>query len=250
MPQHNPYSSGHYMPPQRADWYHFSGGDHTPAPSGGAIAVDFAMWMGMESFANAYAGGESKLFAPAAKGFWTAGGLRSFMGGLVQPMSVDRGLATMMSVGIGGKNVGGVSQYYGQGSYAGRVNPFNVLKSASAGSGIFFKSGAGSTHSRLVDVLGRRAASRISSSAMLTMGVRTAFTAFNLELGLSLGRGLGDMIASYEESAVSRPELETGGIFADTRASFTQRQRAIQVIHNSQLTTRAALGNEATFMHY
>ena len=42
---------------------------------------------------------------------------------------------------------------------------------------------------------------------------------------------------------------DLGEGFADTRASFTQRQRAMQAIHNSQMNTRAAMGNEATFMH-
>lgn len=33
------------------------------------------------------------------------------------------------------------------------------------------------------------------------------------------------------------------------RQAYTQRQRAIQAIHQSQLTTRSALGNEAQYMH-
>lgn len=33
------------------------------------------------------------------------------------------------------------------------------------------------------------------------------------------------------------------------RMAYTQRQRAIQAIHQSQMTTRAALGNEASYMH-
>lgn len=33
------------------------------------------------------------------------------------------------------------------------------------------------------------------------------------------------------------------------RMAYTQRQRAIQAIHQSQMTTRAALGNEAQYMH-
>jgi hypothetical protein len=38
--------------------------------------------------------------------------------------------------------------------------------------------------------------------------------------------------------------------YFDSRAAFTQRQRAIQVIHNSQLSTRAAMGQESSYMHY
>ena len=33
------------------------------------------------------------------------------------------------------------------------------------------------------------------------------------------------------------------------RQAHTQRQRAIQAIHQSQMTTRAALGNESVYMH-
>jgi len=35
----------------------------------------------------------------------------------------------------------------------------------------------------------------------------------------------------------------------NTRQAFTQRQRAIQIIHNSQLSMRAALGQEAQYLH-
>jgi hypothetical protein len=44
--------------------------------------------------------------------------------------------------------------------------------------------------------------------------------------------------AGYDETA-----------FFDTRAAFTQRQRALMVIHNSQLSNRAAFGQEASFLH-
>lgn len=58
---------------------------------------------------------------------------------------------------------------------------------------------------------------------------------------------------SYERRARIQSEgglsADLGEGFADTRASFTQRQRAMQAIHNSQMNTRAAMGNEATFMH-
>ena len=81
------------------------------------------------------------------------------------------------------------------------------------------------------------------------MGVRTAFTALNFGIGMSIGRMVGNLVGNYRPDYTKEELLETGGFFADTRASFTQRQRAIQTIHNSQLTTRAALGNEASFLH-
>ncbi len=38
--------------------------------------------------------------------------------------------------------------------------------------------------------------------------------------------------------------------YFDSRAAMTQRQRALQVIHNSQMSTRASFGNESSYMHY
>jgi len=42
--------------------------------------------------------------------------------------------------------------------------------------------------------------------------------------------------------------LQTQQMFLP-RQAYTQRQRAIQAIHQSQMTTRSALGNEAEYMH-
>lgn len=52
------------------------------------------------------------------------------------------------------------------------------------------------------------------------------------------------------EKARRRPIYNSEDSYFDSRAAFTQRQRAIQVIHNSQMSTRAAMGNESSFMHY
>lgn len=38
--------------------------------------------------------------------------------------------------------------------------------------------------------------------------------------------------------------------YYDTRAAYTQRQRALQVIHNSRLSLKPMLGNEASYLHY
>jgi len=53
----------------------------------------------------------------------------------------------------------------------------------------------------------------------------------------------------YEKSRY-RNLYSGGDEYFDSRAAMTQRQRAIQVIHNSQMSTRAAFGNEASYMHY
>ena len=78
----------------------------------------------------------------------------------------------------------------------------------------------------------------ISSMAMAAgAGVSQGFASFAYERGGS----------AYNPAATNMQDLGTG--FAETRSSFTQRQRAMQAIHNSQMNTRAAMGNEATFMH-
>lgn len=70
-----------------------------------------------------------------------------------------------------------------------------------------------------------------------------------IKIGADLGGMAVDSVMGYR-SAPKNIKLSTGsGFFNDTRAAQTQRQRAIQAIHNSQLTTRAALGNEAAFLH-
>lgn len=66
--------------------------------------------------------------------------------------------------------------------------------------------------------------------------------------GVSL---LGQAAANWRPANKLDPKrvLETGGSYVDTGEAYTQRQMALQAIHNSQLTTRAVLGNEAAFMH-
>lgn len=72
-----------------------------------------------------------------------------------------------------------------------------------------------------------------------------------LDLGVSLGTGLIEAISAYSPTGKPnrRRQLELGGPFVDTRHAQTQRMRSIQAIHNTQLSTRAAMGNEAAFLH-
>lgn len=91
--------------------------------------------------------------------------------------------------------------------------------------------------------------------AQLARGLKSVSRGFNfalmIELGVTLGRTVADIVGSYtpEKKPWRRRQLETGVPYLDTRISQTQRQRAIQAIHNSQMTTRAILGNEAAFAH-
>lgn len=75
------------------------------------------------------------------------------------------------------------------------------------------------------------------------------------QIGFSLGGGL---LRAGESFRISRDQLEQQNYsnmydqdtYYDTRAAFTQRQRALQVIHNSRLSLRPALGNESNYFHY
>lgn len=73
---------------------------------------------------------------------------------------------------------------------------------------------------------------------------------------LQLGTYVADITKGVSERAMDwRPrrnvssQHEFAMPFVDTQAAFTQRQRAIMAIHDSQLTTRAILGNEAAWVH-
>ncbi len=108
-------------------------------------------------------------------------------------------------------------------------------------------------------VLGRRQGvkdlrkmSSTLSKASVVYGLFTA-AVMGWQLGSEIVRGSRSFAESSDDVAQRR---RMGGLYNgndeyfDSRAAFTQRQRALQVIHNSQLSTRAALGSEAGFLHY
>ena len=71
--------------------------------------------------------------------------------------------------------------------------------------------------------------------------------------GFSLFDSLVGSTGQYAKTKRYNPSMDNGGYseqsYFDSRAAFTQRQRALMVIHNSQMSNRAAFGNEASFMH-
>ena len=70
--------------------------------------------------------------------------------------------------------------------------------------------------------------------------------------GFSIGSSIFNSITSpIKNERIERPQVSAyaDSAFFDSRAAFTQRQRALMVIHNSQMSTRAAFGNESSFMH-
>lgn len=101
------------------------------------------------------------------------------------------------------------------------------------------------------EMFGKAAGRRIGLGKLASSFSRFGLWFMAVDIGMSLGGMLGDAITNYTPAQYQnkRRQIETGGAFVDTRYAQTQRMRAIQAIHNTQLSTRAALGNEASFMH-
>ena len=94
------------------------------------------------------------------------------------------------------------------------------------------------------------AGTRIAIGGVASMAMTTLEIVGGLYFGAQMVQGLASAISEWEPAPARGPELEFGNDnFYMPRAATTQRMRALQSIHNSQLTTRAALGNEATFLH-
>lgn len=85
-------------------------------------------------------------------------------------------------------------------------------------------------------------------SGRLLMGA-TLFTTM-YELGKSAVGAGQNFRKTKEELAQARNKVYDEDTFSDSRAAFTQRQRAIQVIHNSQMGVRSAMGSEASYLHF
>ncbi len=105
-------------------------------------------------------------------------------------------------------------------------------------------------HTAMRRKLGSGLANRITAHRALGGFIGLANWAFALQMGGAAADILSQNIMNTRPNQPFNPrrELETGNMVVDTRSAFTQRQRAIQAIHNTQLSTRAALGNEAAYM--
>lgn len=123
-----------------------------------------------------------------------------------------------------------------------KASPLNILGGLYADSGLQTKANMGLANRLGLGIGLKAAGSAWIFADMFSLGFSAASAAI---------QGIETM--SYERRARIQSEggmsADLGEGFADTRASFTQRQRAMQAIHNSQMNTRAAMGNEATFMH-
>jgi hypothetical protein len=64
-----------------------------------------------------------------------------------------------------------------------------------------------------------------------------------------ISRGVSERVMDWRPRRNVTPQHEFAMPFLDTQAALTQRQRALMAMHDSQLTTRAILGNEAAWVH-
>jgi len=134
----------------------------------------------------------------------------------------------------------------------GGITPHTASTLSTSGSARSMMGRSANTMRTMTAQFGGKAAQRIGVSRLLHGASRGLFAYSMVQLGIGLMRGVNDMIEAYTPPEPKVPwhrDLETGGSFVDTRSAQTQRQRAIQAIHNTQLSTRAALGNEASFLH-
>jgi hypothetical protein len=103
----------------------------------------------------------------------------------------------------------------------------------------------------LTQKFGPGMAARVAGYRALTGLLHITNLSFAGYMGAQLLGAAGDMVANWRpaQGITARRQLETGGPIIDTSSAMTMRSRALQAIHNSQIGTRAALGNEASFFH-
>ncbi len=74
----------------------------------------------------------------------------------------------------------------------------------------------------------------IGWSSLISLGLDLSISAFT--------PGISKVAARNDQLAMSENPL-------DSQASYTMRQRAVAAIHDSLMSTRQVIGNEANFMH-
>ena len=79
-------------------------------------------------------------------------------------------------------------------------------------------------------------------STMALMGAKMA--------GSALRSGQAFRTTKEEVAKANYSSMYDQDTYYDTRAAYTQRQRALQVIHNSRLSLKPMLGAESNYLHY
>lgn len=119
------------------------------------------------------------------------------------------------------------------------------------GSKSFFKAGGELAKKEELAAISRlRGKANIWQLGNTAKGIGTGLAAIQIAaMGADIGASLVEAAIDWRPRRDRQSPYEFGNVFYEPRGAFTQRQRAIMAIHDSQLTTRAAIGNEASFMH-
>lgn len=117
-------------------------------------------------------------------------------------------------------------------------------------------SGATSTTARAVSGINKLDKSKfVKSSKSLMKTSRQLRSVGRMAAWAPLAFMAFDMVSALgnmpgpSSNAIPRKGAGLSGTFMDTGMAYTQRQRALQAMHNSQYSGRSALGNEAALMH-
>lgn len=228
----------------------------------GSMAVDIGINMALESAASALLGHKGFLGGRPLMGMFPMmmpsgfdpanpnGVIDNFMNTRISPLAATGRRASTNNMPRGPRgyrawNIG--DKVFGGSSPVNRIrrafhSPEKQILSSYAASGISKAAGAPglATAGRLAIGLGLRSVARAWMFNDMFAG------GFSMALGSIQGLNT----FNYERrNREEHSEMDLGEGFADTRGSYTQRQTAMAAIHNSQMNTRAAMGNEATFMH-
>jgi hypothetical protein len=134
---------------------------------------------------------------------------------------------------------------------AGAAKPFTTEGARYASAlNLMQRRGGGFVRSAAWKAAGRRGVLKQFATLAASRLGAAVYAGLNISLWAPLIFG-GAMGAVTGLRAIGRnvPRQEFGERFFETQGTYTERQRAVQAITSSRLSTRAALGSEAALMH-
>ena len=156
---------------------------------------------------------------------------------------------------FGGMAVGSAIQRYGRSQEINAIAAEKLAASTARGSGL--GNLPGTTRSNKLTLAHRHRASARGSMAfgksIKRFGhvfgmIGLAQVAFEISSSV-LGTAGSFATSKSDVEAMRYRQMYDQDTYYDTRAAYTQRQRALQVIHNTRLSLKPALGNESNYLH-
>lgn len=194
---------------------------------------------------NVFGGGNAALNFGAGLGLGWAGNK------LIRSTLNSKGFSSVLRDGMLGAKIGNnraandlMSKILGGGTVMKEETDlaFKILgKGAAIGSKKFnaTMAGYGATQGQLTSL---KQGAGLRRAGSIAMWAPIFFSAFEGVAGLY-------EMSPQTPSRPGKPSSNLGGTFMDTDMAYTQRRRALQAIHSSQYSGRAALGNEASLVY-